>query len=82
MQAPNPFLKGHYNAKFVTQISLSIHAMRKTIIFIIQLCAVFELFTIEVVKCHFCLNVLTSGWVKAIIDFHLMKRRVLYVQTF
>ena len=47
--------------------------MHKTTIFIIQLCVVFELFVVEVVKRHFRLNFMTSRWVQAIIDFHLMK---------
>ena len=42
-------------------------------IFIIQLCIAFKLFTIKVRKHHFSLNVVISGWVKAIIDLHLMK---------
>ena len=46
--------------------------MHKTTIFIIQLCVVFELFAIKVVKRHFRLEFMTSGWVKAITDFDWM----------
>ena len=52
--------------------------MHKTTIFIIQLCVVFELFIVEVVKRHFCLNFVMSRWVQAIIDFHLMKLALRY----
>ena len=52
--------------------------MHKTIIVIIQLCVVFELFAIKVVKRHFRLDFVTSWWVKAIIDFHLLKRALCY----
>ena len=41
--------------------------------YIIQLCVVFELFAIKAVKHYICLNFVTSGWVKAITDFHWMK---------
>ena len=44
--------------------------MHKTAIFIIQLCVVFELFVVEVVKRHFRLNFVTSRWVQANNDFH------------
>ena len=52
--------------------------MHKTTIFIIQLCVVFELFAIKAVKRHFRLDFVTSRWVKAIIDFHSMKRALRY----
>ena len=39
--------------------------MHKTTIFIIQLCVVFELFIVKVVKRHFRLNFVTSRWVQA-----------------
>ena len=52
--------------------------MHKTTIFIIQLCVVFKLFVVEVVKCHFRLNFVTPQWVQAIIDFHLMKLALRY----
>ena len=52
--------------------------MHKTTIFIIQLCVVFELFVVKVVKRHFRLNFVTSGWVQANIDFHLMKFTIHY----
>ena len=72
-------IKGQLQCKiFVTQISLFIHAMHKTAIFIIQLCVVFELFAIRVVKRHFRLDFMTSRWVKAITDFHWMERVLLY----
>ena len=61
--------------------SLSIHAMYKTTNFIVQLCVVFELFVFEMVKHHFRLNFLTSWWVQAIIDFHLMKLTILHGVT-
>ena len=38
--------------------------MHKTTIFIIQLCVVFELFVVKVVKRHFRLNFVTSRWVQ------------------
>ena len=44
--------------------------MHKTTIFIIQLCVVFELFVVKVVKRHFRLKFVTSWWVQANIDFH------------
>ena len=50
----------------------------KKTIFIIQLCVVFELFVIEVVKRHFHLNFVRSRRVQAIIDFHLMKLALRY----
>ena len=52
--------------------------MHKTTIFIIQLCVVFELFVVEVVKHHFRLNFVISLWIQVIIDFHLMKLAVRY----
>ena len=52
--------------------------MHKITIFIIQLCVVFELFAIEVVKRHLRINFVTSRWVQAIIDFHLMKLALHY----
>ena len=52
--------------------------MHKTTIFIIQLCVVFELFVVEVVKRHFRLSFVTSRWVQANIDFHLMKLALRY----
>ena len=52
--------------------------MHKTTIFIIQLCVVFELFVVEVVKHHFLLNFVMSRWVQANIDFHLMKLALRY----
>ena len=42
---------------------LNKYAMHKTTIFIIQLCVVFELFVVKVVKRHFRLNFVTSRWV-------------------
>ena len=38
----------------------------------------FELFVIKVVKRHFRLNFVTSRWVRANIDFHLMKLTIRY----
>ena len=52
--------------------------MHKTTIFIIQLCAVFELFVVKVVKRHFRLNLVTSRWVQVNVDFHLMKLTIRY----
>ena len=52
--------------------------MHKTTIFIVQLCVVFELFVVKVVKRHFRLNFVTSQWVQANIDFHLMKLTIHY----
>ena len=37
-----------------------------------------ELFVIEVVRHHFCLNFVTSQWALANIDFHLMKLALRY----
>jgi len=52
--------------------------MHKTAIFIIQLCVVFKLFAIKAIKRHFCPYFVTSGWVKAITDFHCMKHAFCY----
>ena len=49
--------------------------MHKTTIFIVELC---ELFAIKAVKRHFRLDFMTSRWVKAITDFHLIKRALCY----
>ena len=47
-------------------------------LYIIQLRVVFELFIVEVVKRHFRLNFVTSRWVQAFINFHLMKLALRY----
>ena len=52
--------------------------MDKTTNFIIQLYVVFELFVVKVVKRHFRLNFVTSRWVQANIDLHLMKLTIRY----
>ena len=52
--------------------------MHKTTIFIIQICVVFELFVVKVVKHHFRLNFVMSQWVQANIDFHLMELIIRY----
>ena len=38
----------------------------------------FDLFVVKVVKRHFRLNFVTSRWVQANIDFHLMKLTIHY----
>ena len=73
--------KGQLQWKFfvtLKYVSFSIHAIHKTTIFIIQTSVVFDLFVVEVVKHHFHLNFVTSQWVQAIIDFHLMKLALHY----
>ena len=51
----------------------------KQYFFMIQLCVVFDLFTIKAVKRHFRLDFVTSRWGKAITDFHLTRIAAKYL---
>ena len=46
------------------------------------ICVVFELFVVEVIKRHFCLNFVTSRRVQAIIDFHLLFVMESFVESY
>ena len=57
-------LKVNCNAKnFVTQVNLSIHAMHKATIFIIQVCVVVELFSLKG-ACNFIAIVLRHSGIQ------------------